>query len=138
EDEVTIPHLGRQNYAKTNQKIDDFVSATGLIRLANELGYHFRYVKDMAEAAKIDVRLQETFLEVGQILGEIMNQQQAKFRFTYLLIGGGVSNVWHLLKPAFEKVCHIPYHVINNLTMCPINGVRLALKLGKDNIYLKQ
>ncbi|MCQ2792478.1 MAG: ROK family protein [Bacilli bacterium] len=138
ENEITIPHLGRQIYDNTNRKIDEFISATGLIRLANELGYHFKYVKEMAEAAKIDKRLQETFLEVGQILGKVMNQQQVNLHFTYLLIGGGVSNVWHLLKPAFERVCHIPYRVVNNLAMCPINGVRLALRLGKDNIYLKQ
>lgn len=135
-DEVTTPHLGFKPYLDTGKKIEHFVSATGLIRLANEAGYHYKYVKEMAEDAKNNQKLKDIFIKVGAILGDVVNQQQKVDHFNFLVIGGGVSNVFSLLKPGYDSVCQVPYQIITDSTMGPVNGVRLALKLGKENIYL--
>ena len=135
-DEATIPHLGFVPYFDTGAKIEDFVSATGIINLARKEGYQYRYVKDMAKDAEYDPKLRDIFVKVGTMLGNVTNQQQKIDHFNLLVIGGGVSNVFSFLKPGYDSVCKVPYRIITDSTKSPINGVRLALKLGKENIYL--
>lgn len=134
-EKVTSPDLGRSPYLD-NKLVEDYVSATALIRLAKEAGYNFKYVKDMAVAAKDDQKLQSIFYTVGKSLADVMNKQQKMYPFTYLMIGGGVSNVWHLLKKGYEENSQIPYQIISDSTRCPINGVRHALKLNDEKLYL--
>lgn len=134
---TTFPDLGRAPYSKPGKYVEDFVSATALVRFAKDAGYNFKYVKDMANAAKDDKKLQDIFHQVGMILGKVMNEQGKKYPYSYLMIGGGVSNVWHLLKSGFEETNKIPYQIISDSTMCPINGVRHALKLNNEDLYLK-
>lgn len=135
--EITTPDLGRSMYLDTNKHVEDFASASALIRLAHEAGYDFKYVKEMAEAAKEDMKVRDLFFQVGKSLGEVMNEHQKRYPFSCLMIGGGVSNAWSLLQPGFEAASSIPYLTIHDSTMCPINGVRVALALGKSDIYLK-
>ncbi|MCQ2786932.1 MAG: ROK family protein [Bacilli bacterium] len=134
---TTTPDLGRSPYLEVGKHVEDFVSATALVRLANEAGYNFKYVKDMANAAKTDKKLQDIFHQVGMTLGKVMNEQGKKFPYSFLMIGGGVSNVWHLLKSGFEETNKVSYQIISDSTMCPINGVRHALKLNNEDLYLK-
>ena len=136
-DKITTPDLGRSPYLNTGKLVEDFASATALIRLAKEAGYDFKYVKDMANAANKDQKLQDIFHQVGKYLAEVMNRQQTLYPYTYLMIGGGVSNVWNLLKSGFEENFKTPYQIISDSTKCPINGVRYALKLSDENLYLK-
>ena len=132
--EVTKPELGFQKYK--DGIIEDYVSATGLLNLAKKIGYHFNYVKDMADASKNNPKLLAIFNEVGKMLGEVLNAQQKKDPFSMVVIGGGVSKAWPLMKKGFESVSKIKYEIIKDSTECPINGVILAMKLGKDKIYL--
>ena len=88
-------------------------------------------------ASKKDKKLQDIFHEVGIILGKVMSEQQKKYPYSYLMIGGGVSNAWYLFKDGFELTNKTPYQIISNSTMCPINGVRRALKLNNEDLYLK-
>ncbi|MCQ2796393.1 MAG: hypothetical protein MJ213_03705, partial [Bacilli bacterium] len=136
-DKNTYPCLGRELYLDTGKVIEEFASASSLIRFAKEAGYNFKYVKDMAVEAKNDKKLQDIFAKVGAYLADVMNRQQKNHPYTYIMIGGGASNVWHLLKEGFEAHCKIPYQIISDSTMCPINGVRRALKLSDENLYLK-
>lgn len=135
-EKITAPHLGRLPYLDTGKVIENFVSASALINYAKEAGYNFKYVKDMAIAAKEDQKLQAIFYKVGKNLAEVLNEQQKKYPFTELMIGGGVSNVWSLLKKGFEENSKIPYQIISDSTRCPINGVRRALKLNDEKLYL--
>lgn len=130
---IAMPELSFQKHR--NERIDDITSATGLINKAKQAGYHFRYVKDMAKAAETDEKLKAIFYEVGQFFGEVMNNEQKVDGFTRLIIGGGVSNVWYLLKKGFESVSKIDYQIITDSTACPIQGVRFALNQGQENIY---
>lgn len=134
---TTIPDLGREPYLKPGKYVEDYVSATALVNLAKEAGYNFKYVKDMAIAAKTDKKLQDIFHQVGMTLGKVITEQGKKHPYSFLMIGGGVSNVWNLLKSGFEEVNKIPYQIISDSTMCPINGVRHALKLNNEDLYLK-
>ena len=137
ESKTTTPDLGRTPYWQPGKYVENFASATALLRFAKQIGYDFKYVKDMAEAAKTDKRLQDIFHEVGIILGKVMSEQQKKYRYSYLMIGGGVSKSWPLFKDGFELTNKVAYQIIKDSTMCPINGVRLALKLNNEKQYLK-
>lgn len=136
DDQVTMPELGFQKYK--DGVIEDYVSATALLNFAREAGYRFKYVKDMSDAAKHDTKLKNIFEQVGMTLGEVLNARQKIDKFNLVVIGGGVSKTWPLLKKGFEKVSKIKYEIINDSITCPINGVRIALKLGKDKIYLRR
>lgn len=136
-DKITTPDLGRSPYWQPGKYVESFASATALLRFAKQIGYDFKYVKDMVEASKKDKKLQDIFHEVGIILGKVMSEQQKKYPYSYLMIGGGVSNAWYLFKDGFELTNKTPYQIISNSTMCPINGVRRALKLNNEDLYLK-
>lgn len=131
----TFPCVGRLPYL--DGVIENYTAASALVRLANKAGYKFKYVKEMAIEAEHDNKLKDIFYQVGKTLGEVMNARKVVTPFSYIMIGGGASNVWHLLKDGFESVCKISYQIIKDSTMCPINGVRLALRLNDEKQYLK-
>lgn len=136
DEQVSMPELSFQKYK--DGIIEDYVSATAALKFARDKGYRFRNVKEMYEAAKHDPVIEKIFYDMGKTLGEVLNERQKIDGFSLVVVGGGVSHAWELLKKGFEEVSQIKCVVVGDSVTCPINGVRLALKLGKDKIYLKK
>ena len=134
--ETSMPELGFSKYK--DGIVEDYVSATALLNIAKKEGYNFRYVKEMSDAALKDSKIKDIFYRVGVTLGEVLNARSKIDLFNVVVIGGGVSRAWDLLKDGFKSVSSLKCLIVKSSLDCPIIGVKQALKLGKDNIYLKK
>ena len=115
---------------------EEYVSATAIIRRAKELGYNFSNVLDIANAVMSgDKILEKLFYDVGEDMGYLLNEKQKEDKFERLVIGGQVSLSWKLFKEGFEKVCKIPYYVVEKPATCAVLGIKYCVEKGKENLY---
>ena len=115
---------------------ENYVSATAIINKARTKGYSFDGVKEIADAARQgNQELLEIFFETGEQLGELLCAKQKEDGFERLLIGGQVSRAWDLMRQGFERICLIPYDIVNDPSTCPIWGIKYCAEIGMDSIY---
>jgi glucokinase len=84
-------------------KAEDYISAPWLLSAAaNITGTHFENVRQMAEKAARDLRLQKIFEEFGNNLGAFLADFIRREKPEMVVLGGNVSRAHHLFSAGLE------------------------------------
>ncbi len=136
EKETPLKPLWNKEYKDSTA--ENYVSATAIIRTANELGFAFNNVLDISKEARDgNEKLLKIFCHTGMNLGEMINDKIKEDSFKELVIGGQVSLSWDLMKTGFEKICSIPYHITINPATTALYGIKYCVEQGKENVCLR-
>jgi glucokinase len=100
---------------------DDYFSTRGLLgRYFEKSGEHLSGVKELAENAPKDIVVQELFNDFGTKLGIFLKPWIQKFGVEVLIIGGNISNAFHLFGD-------------NLVEIYAESGINLSIKISELN-----
>ena len=112
---------------------EDYVSARRFLQCASELGYHFQNVLELSlEARRNNSELLSIFDRTGECLAMAVNKMRSMQEIEHIVIGGQISKSFDLMKEGFERLCDIPYCVVNTPEIYSLYGLMALSEAGKE------